>query len=292
MSYKFSFADNGVYGADDINKITKRLVTSGVEDSFENGVPYNLSALNDAGTLLYTNGVVPETVSTLKVVTGSGENTILINPGTAFFNDGSAIEIEAGGHELSFTSGVKNYVYLKNDLISKNASYPECSADSPSGDFVLLAEIEEDGTIKDKRTYAMGKLPGYQSNSGYPFKIEDTITLEKQSNGLYGATVSYNIGNNAYNYVFASRKGTDSYDNGTTYHIHALSGVYDIENSSYLSFYTTNYTIPTVTRSFLVLYTKDTGYVKATVSIDNGVLTLDVESQGNISVVPIELYLF
>ncbi len=292
MSYKFSFADNGVYGADDINKITKRLVTSGVEDSFENGVPYNLSALNEAGTLLYTNGVVPETVSTLKVVTGSGENTILINPGTAFFNDGSIIEIEVGGHELSFTAGVKNYVYLKNDLISKNASYPECSVYAPSGDFVLLAEIEEDGTIKDKRTYAMGKLPGYQSNQGYPFKIKDTLTLKKQSNGLYGATVSYNIGNNAYNYIFTSRKGTDFYDNGTTYHIHTLTGVYDIVNSKYLSFFNTSYLTPIVTKSFFVLYTQDTGYAKATISIDEGVLTLNVESQGNISVVPIDIYLF
>ena len=40
MSYKYSFADNETYNAADVNKITSRLVSSGVSDPFENGKPY------------------------------------------------------------------------------------------------------------------------------------------------------------------------------------------------------------------------------------------------------------
>ena len=40
MSYKFGFADNETYNAADVNKITSRLVTSGVSDPFENGEPF------------------------------------------------------------------------------------------------------------------------------------------------------------------------------------------------------------------------------------------------------------
>ena len=142
MSYKYSFADNEIYSADDVNKITKRLVSSGIEDSFADGVAYNVSKFNEAGKLLHTSGVVPESCLTLKV-THLGENTVLINPGIAFFDDGSVIEINDGGEELTYTEGVVNYVYLKNNLESANISYPCCTPDEPEGDYVLLATIDE-----------------------------------------------------------------------------------------------------------------------------------------------------
>ena len=69
---------------------------------------------------------MPETVSALKVVS-AGDGKVFINPGTAFFADGAVIEVEAGGHELDIVSGVKNYVYLKNDLVASNTCCPVCS---------------------------------------------------------------------------------------------------------------------------------------------------------------------
>ncbi|MBO5734120.1 MAG: hypothetical protein J6R66_04450, partial [Clostridia bacterium] len=125
MSYKFSFADNATYSAVDVNAITKRLVTSGIEDNFTDGVAYNVSKFNEAGKLLYTSGAVPESCLSLKVE-DAGNGKILVNPGKAFFDDGAVIEIEAGGETLSYVSGFKNYVYLKNDLADKNKCYPYC----------------------------------------------------------------------------------------------------------------------------------------------------------------------
>lgn len=166
MSYSYSFVPNNVYGADALNEITKRLVTSGVEDSFENGVPYNFGHINTISKNISTMGVIPENNSSLKV-TNNGkvgdEYTITIADGTAFFEDGSTITIYDGGETLPYTYGQKNYVYVVRDL-NLNKNMPKVTLTEPEGDFVPLAEISETGVVTDTRTFAVGKLPGYMSD--------------------------------------------------------------------------------------------------------------------------------
>ena len=232
MAYNYSFADNETYSADDLNAITKRLVTSGIEDSFADGVAYNVSSFNEQGRLLYTSGVVPETCLTLKVVS-DGEGKVLINPGRAFFDDGAVIEVEAGGESLSYTVGEKHYVYLKNDLLNANTWYPCCTVDMPTGDYVMLAEIDEEGTISDKRVYAKGKLPGYQSVAGNVMRLHKTFNIE--SNGNYigmGESASFDLGPNNFQYILVYTEP----DNGDTTHYPCL-GIYDIAKNKYRSFY-------------------------------------------------------
>lgn len=288
MSYTFSFADNGVYSAADVNKITSRLVTSGVADPFTDGVPYNLSALNDAGTLLYTDGVVPETVNTLKVTKAEEEGTIFIYPGTAFFSDGSVIEIEAGGETLSYTAGAVNYVYLKNDLINTNTSYPVCTTEAPEGSYVMLAEISEAGEITDKRTYARGKLPGYASRVDNVLEIHDTVTGYTLGTN-FTETKTYDIGNNKYRFMLVYDREYVS-ANGT-----AL-GIYDFAKSSYLSFdfvgnVTTGYVQPYTDK--LILYREaDRARIEATVSVSNGILTLTINGWPTIDSFSYTIYLF
>lgn len=226
MAYNYSFADNEIYSANDLNAITKRLITTGIEDSFSDGVAYNVSRFNEQGNLLYTSGVVPENCLTLKVV-HDGEDKILINPGVAFFADGAVIEVEEGGESLSFVNGAKNYVYLKNDLHNKNVCMPVCTTEEPTGDFVLLAEIDENGNISDKRVYAKGKLPGYQSLGNEILNIKDKIEVTFISPGSGYGSKTYDIGNNNLRYIFTvSWPGDNEY--GTI-------GVYDIANDRYLS---------------------------------------------------------
>lgn len=227
MAYHFSFADNGVYSAADVNKITSRLVTAGIEDSFVDGVPYNLSAFNEAGTLLYTDGVVPETVNTLKVTPGTEKGTILINPGSAFFSDGSVMEVEDGGEPLHYVEGTVNYVYLKNDLINTNTSYPACTTEAPTGIYVMLAEISETGEITDKRTYAMGKLPGYASGANYVMQITDTAGINMPV-GDFTEQKKYRIGNNTYHYLMVCVHSTETTGR--------ILGIYEFETGRYLSF--------------------------------------------------------
>ena len=294
MAYNFSFKDNETYGAEDINNITKRLVTSGVSDVFENGTPYNLLALNDLGAVLYTSGAVPETVNSLKV-SRLTEDKLLINPGMAFFADGAVFEVLAGGEEIACSTSAKQYVYLKNDLINSNVCYPACTIEAPTGDYVLLAEINENGEITDKRTYAKGKLPGYSSNSNYVMKIEDTVYFENSSSTV---TKTYNIGSNKYNFILAYNgtyggSANDVYD--------CTLAVYDISKGTYISLYK-NLSGGMAYSNRLDFYCSCNhatyGNAYAQVSISGGVLTLtlrltNTNSNSNKGLsVPLNLYLF
>lgn len=269
MSYKFSFSDNEVYSSSDVNEITKRLVTSGIEDSFSDGVAYNVSRFNDAGKLLYTSGVVPESCLTLKV-TKESDDKILINPGLAFFNDGATIEIEAGGETLSYVSGAKNYVYLKNDLINTNRCFPCCTTQAPEGDYVLLAEIDDSGSIEDKRTYAKGRLPGYQSVAGNVMRITDNV---KMANFIFDSTYSgsktFDIGNNTYQYILC-------YVKKANYTFECL-GIYDIAEQSYLGFSRIDtYQLSSIAfiNELPCLYHNQRNNAKLTFALDNGKLTV------------------
>lgn len=228
MSYKFSFADNEIYSSTDVNEITKRLVTSGIEDSFTDGVAYNVSRFNDAGSQLYTAGVVPEDCLTLKV-SKAEDGKILINPGLAFFDDGAVIEIEAGGEMLSYISGSKNYVFLKNDLRDKNICYPCCTLDAPEGDYVLLAEINEQGIISDKRNYAKGKLPGYQSNANSVLHLNETITATLKTNNSAFGREEFDIGANNFNYILIV-----NFESDTSYN--DILSIYRISDGSIIGF--------------------------------------------------------
>ena len=274
MSYKFTFADNAVYTSTDVNNITKRLVTSGVEDCFSDDVAYNVSKFNDIGKLIYTKGTVPESFSSLRVEKVS-DTEILINPGTAFFSDGAVIEIEAGGETLTTTPGCKNFVYLKNDLAEKNICYPVCSESKPTGDYVLLAEIDENGEVVDKRTFAKGKVPGYQSVAGEPLFFKETVkaVLTDSCNG--NGHAEFDIGNNSYKYIICTNLLTDE---GKAENL----SIYRIEDGSAASFHVAGkYQEIQLDKSGAIhLYTETKSpYIghKATLSFEDGILKVDVE---------------
>lgn len=220
MSYKYSFSDNAEYGASDVNGLVSRLVSSGVADVFSNGVAYNASALNGIVQAVYTAGVVPDNVDTLKV-TKQSDGVVTIAPGLAFFADGSTIEVTAA-ETLAYETGVKNYVYLKQDLAAQNRNYPVCASGAPTGDYVLLAEIAADGTVTDKRTYAKGKVPGYQSNANVCMVVERAPSSE--------SSFSVDMSTNNYSRVFCICKQTS---HGTV--SAGQMGVYSLTDGSYFS---------------------------------------------------------
>ncbi|MBR4030491.1 MAG: hypothetical protein IKJ06_03750 [Clostridia bacterium] len=189
MSYTYSFFDNQTVGAFELNNITKLFVSKGIEDTFENGVPYSISKLND---IIYSKGgagVVPQNNDTLKVTVADGVATI--NTGTAFFEDGTIITI-VEPEELIIEGEGKHYVYLKSS-VEENKAYPVISTTAPSGNFVPLAEISEDGVVSDKRCYAKGKVPFmYASDAGIAMKATEVITMPEQEIILSEVGHTYN----------------------------------------------------------------------------------------------------
>ena len=188
MSYSYSFFDNQNVGADDLNKLVKLFVTGGVADNFANGVPYSVEKLNDVVYANANSGVVPASISTLKVSVAG--NTAYIEPGTAFFNDGTVITVESR-EQLNITQGAHNYVYLKSSL-AENRAYPMCSTSAPSGNFVPLAEIDASGVVTDKRVYAKGKVPSfYTSDSGLSLKKTFIINRDDEKIKLFDDINNY-----------------------------------------------------------------------------------------------------
>ncbi|MBP3337339.1 MAG: hypothetical protein J6L59_02905 [Clostridia bacterium] len=169
MAYRAGFSDNQLIGVDDLNEITKRLVTSGVGYELGENGSIEVTELNGYTAALATSGVVPSGVKTLKV--SRVVNSVYIEPGTAFFADGSFIEITSQ-HKLSFSYS-NGYVYLLNDT-ALGTKRPRVTQELPSGDYVLLAQIVN-GSVIDKRQYTKGKVPSYASCAGYPIFVSQTV---------------------------------------------------------------------------------------------------------------------
>lgn len=227
MSYSYRFSDNATYGAEDVNGLVKSLVSEGIADVFADGVSYNAGILNSVVSAVYTEGVVPTDVSTL-AVSKMRSGVVQIAPGTAFFADGSTISVTAA-EELSYVPGSKHYVYVQQDLTAQNRNYPACTETAPTGDFVLLAEITEDESIVDKRRYAKGKVPGYQSNANVSLAASQSLSFEKGGERQKSFTVD--LGTNNYSRVFVVAKDGN----------YGSVGMYNFLDGSYFSTYNVGY---------------------------------------------------
>ena len=144
MAYTYDFKDNVVYGADDINAIRASILTK---------------------------GVVEESQSSCKVT--AADTGVKINKGQAIFKDGCKIEVDDEGVHVGVTAGEKNYVYFYNNIL---AGLCEVKADvaKPSGDYILLAEVDEEGNIWDKREFAQLKTADAER---YAASFSGTLTM-------------------------------------------------------------------------------------------------------------------
>lgn len=227
MAYKFSFADNVVYGAEDINAIVNRLVTGGVAEVCYDGESYNTSDLNAITAYIATYGARDVSSTTLQVVK-TGEGSIKVLSGCAFMNDGASVEVDSEGVDLTYTEGQTNYVYIKNNLDATNSIDFVCSLSEGTGDIVPLATISADGTITDTRVYCRGKLAGYQSTAGLPKEIEVAYSI---SANIYGSkqTVTVDMGGLSYGKIFnLTARESDSTPAQPI-------GFYDISTDTYVS---------------------------------------------------------
>jgi len=180
MSYKYYFFDDQEIGAAALNRLVKMFTTGGVADNFSDGVPYSLSKLNDTVISNATSGIVPANNNTLKVSCDAG--FVYIEPGVAFFDDGTVIEIESR-EQLDAIPDTVSYVYLKSDAM-ENKAYPVVSTTPPDEyNTVELAVINADGTVTDKRHFAKGRVPSfYASDAG--LRIERSFDVDEENNNF------------------------------------------------------------------------------------------------------------
>jgi len=234
MAYKYSFADNTVYGAEDINSVINRVVTGGVAEVFYDGESYNTSDLNAITGYIATYGVRDAASSTLKVVK-LDEGRVKVLSGSAFMNDGACVEVDAEGVELDYTEGQTNYIYIENNLDSTNTIDFVCSLTEGSGDIVPLATISSDGVITDTRVYCRGRLAGYQSTAGLAKIIEVPYSITANNMGV-SQTVTVDMGGLGYSRIVNMTSSMLADNDGYRYGV----GYYDINTDEYVSVYPGN----------------------------------------------------
>lgn len=195
MSVEYSFFDNQLIGVDDLNKITSRILSQGVARQ-----PSNVSDLNGFVSDVVTDGIIMSSDSSLKV--SVSQDRAVIAPGTAFFANGTSITLTAS-ESLDFEQGKKQYVYLVSDN-TMNRAYPMIFDSEPENEnTVLLAVINEDKTVDDKRYYARGKTAYYANstpdNNVILDKMKINKSITKDSDGYYTYTLGINP--NIYRYL-------------------------------------------------------------------------------------------
>lgn len=211
------FLDNQIVTAADMNNIAIDLGYSDYSHFPETPPQSAVSALNQITSDLVSKGVL--ILGNKCNVTASG-GTAYVDTGVIVFDSGAKKRIEAV-QSLSLTAGSINYIYAINDTVN-NTIELVCSTEEPStGDFVMLAEVSENGKVTNKCNYSSAKVNVPTKNSyqklSYSFYVK-TTDYDISDWMLYGS-ISTEIDN--YNFIILKNKNDYEYkiakfENGET----------------------------------------------------------------------------
>ena len=231
MSVNYSFFDDQLIGVDELNKITSRVFADGVVREVS-----SVSDLNGFVTDIATAGVVPQSCDSLKVTVNN--DIITINKGTAFFSDGTVIEITEP-ESFPCLAGTTQFVYLISDKASNRAYVDVLNEEAPYEVNILLA-IVKNGEVTDKRMYARSKLAYYASSdvNNNVFVEEDDIEKKytKDEDGYINLRVNVNM--DMYKYIQILDKNSFNF---TRYNV--KSGKYLCFGYGNASYYQLNETV-------------------------------------------------
>lgn len=189
-STDFSAFDSSPFGVDKLNQITADLVTAGVLMS---GNKCNMTA---------------------------SDGEVYIDTGVIVFNSGAKIRIT----EVQTVDLIANtYIYALNNTVSNTAEIVVSDTEPVDGDFVMLAAVDGDGALTDKRGFAMSKtLPIYVTDeegneveatvlpTPQNYYVEKTVTLNFDSIN-FAEACAIDIGWSGWNYVFLKGMSSDKY---------------------------------------------------------------------------------
>lgn len=162
MANESKFKAGQLYGAEDINNTIAFMTTEGI---------FDISTPNEICKSLVETGISNQD-KRMEVTIVDGK--VHVANGSCVMVDGSTYTIYEDGEMLDYTPGVLNYVYVVIDnTIFQNVL--KCTTSEPPEDAILLAEINADNNITDKRIYSRYKFPVYKSNVNDSKKITTTL---------------------------------------------------------------------------------------------------------------------
>lgn len=163
MGFTYSFVDNAVYGPEDINDITRSLTGAGIAP-FLTKDRYNVSDLNDLAAALVAEGTSLDGCKCSVENAGTEAMSVTVAQGIVFFESGVRLTVDEEGCLLYITPNTAGYAYAHYSPALQKADIVFSGELPADGEYVLLAEIAEDGGIQDKRTFARSKVATFGKN--------------------------------------------------------------------------------------------------------------------------------
>ncbi len=184
MSVIYSFMDDSVYGADDINNVFSKLTTEGVSlFSYTNG-DNPLVSLNEAVKGFLEPGVEMYNPDACKVGYDSANGKFTIGVGNAFMVDGSTITIDSEPYDITAMvtelrktqSGDIWVCFYRNIPMNRIDILVEADDTKFNSEYgVKLAKISSSNTIADMREFAKTKILPCSAN----------VIQEESMEGIY-----------------------------------------------------------------------------------------------------------
>jgi hypothetical protein len=185
MGFTYSFVDNAVYGPEDINDITRSLVGAGVAP-FLTKDSYNVSDLNALTSALVETGTSLGGCKCSVENAGTEEMTVTVAQGIVFFESGVSLTVDEEGYVIHIAPNQAGYVYAHYSLSLQKVDIVFDSELPTDGEYVVLARIEEGGSLKDKRSFARAKIAMLGKN------VTLTPSFERVEPELAGTDASTN----------------------------------------------------------------------------------------------------
>ena len=223
MGFRYSFVDSTVYGTEDINDITRSLVGAGVAPFLAKD-SYNVSDLNSLTEALVETGTSLDGCKCSVEDAGTEAMTAHVAQGMVFFESGVRLEVDENGYSMSVTPNTAGYIYAhyspslqKADIVF-SAEYPE------DGEYVVLARLGEDGSLKDERIFARSKVATLGQNITQKVQITEGAPegVVAMGNNIYGYIENVNFSH--CNYILLDNLDSEGVAKGRT--------IFDIKENS------------------------------------------------------------
>ncbi len=202
MSVTYSFMDDSVYGADDINYAFSKLTTEGVSLFKYDKGNNPLTSLNDAVKGFIEPGVEIYNPDACKVNYDSENNKYTIGVGSAFMIDGSSVSIDTEPYDISDKvaeirkSGNADIwvCFYRNIPMNRIEILAEDNYKNFNSQYsVPLAKISSNNTVVDMRTFAKTKMAPCSANVIQTGAIENVELIAGQSGNVRKRMVLKNI---------------------------------------------------------------------------------------------------
>ena len=151
---------------------------------------FGTNALNEITSALVSKGILNSDNKCMPVL---GANTVTINTGTIVFDTGAKKKIS---EPVSVNLEPNTYIYALNDTVTNTCSIIVSSTEPTSGDYVMLAAIDVDCNLTDKRSMATAKI----AFSSAPGAIEVAAQTVEFKGGQH-LSYTFDVGTEAFTYV-------------------------------------------------------------------------------------------